>query len=315
MSIIESLPQTRTRTALRAAVEWPTLSLSIAIYGGWGLLTFFHASLPVFVLIPLGAWIIAWQGSLQHEIIHGHPTRWRVFNRVLGSIPLSLWLPFQRYRMLHLCHHRDERLTDPLDDPESYYWTEADWTRLGSVGRWLVKAQTRLVGRLVIGPFWSVGRFLASEAKAMLAGDRLLIRIWAHHLAGCVGILLWLVLVCDFDPLAYVLLFLYPGTALQMVRSFAEHKAESEVSRRTAIVENSPVLGLLFLNNNLHAVHHTHPTLPWYRLPDHYRANRAAVLEGNGGLLYRGYGDVFRRFLVRPHDQPEHPHGRAPLDQ
>ncbi|MDR6955073.1 fatty acid desaturase [Ancylobacter sp. 3268] len=278
-------------------------------------MTFVHASLPIFVLIPLGAWIIAWQGSLQHEIIHGHPTRWRVFNRVLGSIPLSLWLPFQRYRMLHLCHHRDERLTDPLDDPESYYWTEADWARLGMVGRWLVKAQTRLIGRLVIGPFWSVGRFLLSEARAMLAGDRLLIRIWAHHLAGCVGIVLWLVLVCDFDPLAYVLLFLYPGTALQMVRSFAEHKAESEVSRRTAIVENSPVLGLLFLNNNLHAVHHRHPTLPWYRLPDHYRAHRAAILEGNGGLLYRGYGDVFRRFLVRPHDQPEHPLGRAPLDQ
>ncbi|WP_310205908.1 fatty acid desaturase [Ancylobacter sp. 3268] len=315
MSISESLPRTRTRATLRAAVEWPTLCLSIAIYGGWGLLTFVHASLPIFVLIPLGAWIIAWQGSLQHEIIHGHPTRWRVFNRVLGSIPLSLWLPFQRYRMLHLCHHRDERLTDPLDDPESYYWTEADWARLGMVGRWLVKAQTRLIGRLVIGPFWSVGRFLLSEARAMLAGDRLLIRIWAHHLAGCVGIVLWLVLVCDFDPLAYVLLFLYPGTALQMVRSFAEHKAESEVSRRTAIVENSPVLGLLFLNNNLHAVHHRHPTLPWYRLPDHYRAHRAAILEGNGGLLYRGYGDVFRRFLVRPHDQPEHPLGRAPLDQ
>ena len=314
MSIIESLGATRATSTRRAAVEWPTLFLAIAINGGWGLLTFFHASLPTLLLVPLGAWVIAWQSSLQHEIIHGHPTRWRAFNRVVGSIPLSLWLPFARYRMLHLCHHRDERLTDPLDDPESFYWTEADWAQLGPVGRFLVKAQTRLIGRLVIGPFWSVSRFLLSEAKTVLAGDRLLIRIWAHHLAGCAGIIVWLVFICDFDLLAYAVLFLYPGTALLMVRSFVEHKAESAVSKRSAIVENSPVLGLLFLNNNLHAVHHAHPTLPWYRLPDFYHAHRAAFLEGNGGLVYRGYGEVFRRYLMRPHDQPEHPLGRAPLD-
>ncbi|MBS7542753.1 fatty acid desaturase [Ancylobacter oerskovii] len=314
MSISESLPRVRALPLRRAAVEWPTLLLAVTIYGGWAALTFFHASLPLWLLVPGGAWVIAWQSSLQHEIIHGHPTRWRVVNRLLGSIPLSLWLPYPRYRMLHLCHHRDERLTDPLDDPESYYWTDEDWARLGVVGRWMVKAQTRLVGRLLIGPFWSVGRFLFAEARAIRAGDRLLLRIWLHHLAGCAGILLWLVLVCDFNPLAYVVLFLYPGTALSMIRSFAEHKAESEVSRRSAIVENSPVLGLLFLNNNLHAVHHKHPTLPWYRLPDHYRAHRDMFLDGNGGLLYRGYGDVFRRFLLRPHDQPEHPLGRAPHD-
>ena len=148
----------------------------------------------------------------------------------------------------------------------------------------------------------------------MWAGDMLLRRIWAQHLIGCAGIVLWLYAVCGMDLLAYAALFLYPGTALMMVRSFAEHKAESAVSKRSAIVENSPVLGLLFLNNNLHAVHHANPTLPWYRLPDYYRANRAAILEGNGGLLYKGYLDVFRRFLVTPHDQPEHPLGRASLD-
>lgn len=298
----------------RPAVEWPTLTLAIVIYGGWGLLTFFHAELPPYVLVPAGAWLIAWQGSLQHEIIHGHPTRWRAFNRLLGSIPLSLWLPYERYRVLHLCHHRDERLTDPLDDPESYYWTDEHWRRIGPVGRWLVKAQTRLIGRLVIGPFWSVSRYLMTEAQAIGGGDRQLARIWAKHLAGCAVILVWLVVICDFNPLAYALLILYPGISLQMVRSFAEHRAAEGVFERTAIVEESPVLGLLFLNNNLHAVHHADPTAPWYRLPALYRANRADFLERNGGLLYKGYGEIFRRFLVRPHDQPEHPLGRVPLD-
>lgn len=296
----------------RAAVEWPTMTLAVVIYGLWGALTVFHAHLPLVVLVPLAAWTIAWQGSLQHEIIHGHPTRWRAFNRALGSVPLSLWLPFARYRMLHLSHHRDERLTDPLDDPESFYWTTEDWARLGPVSRWLVRAQTRLLGRLAIGPFWSVARFLASEFRAVRAGDRVLARIWRRQLLGCAAVLGWLWFVCGLNPLAYLVLFLYPGTALQMIRSFAEHKAESVVTKRTAIVENSPVLGLLFLNNNLHAAHHAHPALPWYRLPAWYRANRATLLDGNGGLLYTGYMDVFRRFLLAPHDRPSHPLGRAP---
>ena len=36
--------------------------------------------------------------------------------------PLALWIPYESYRISHLMHHRDDRLTDPLDDPESYYW-------------------------------------------------------------------------------------------------------------------------------------------------------------------------------------------------
>lgn len=296
----------------RRPVEWPTLALVVVTYGGWGLVTALRARLPTPVVVLLGAWIIAWQGSLQHEIIHGHPTRWRALNRALGWIPLSLWLPFSRYRMLHLCHHRDERLTDPLDDPESQYWTAEQWSRLSPVGRWLVQAQTRLLGRLVIGPVWSVGRFLMAEFSAVRRGDRHLRRIWSRHLLGCAAILAWLWFACGLDPLSYATLFLYPGTALQMIRSFAEHKAESEVSKRTAIVENSPILGLLFLNNNLHAAHHAHPTLPWYRLPAWYRANRASLLEQNGCLLYGSYLDVFRRFFIAPHDLPAHPFDRAP---
>ncbi|MEX6506710.1 fatty acid desaturase [Jiella sp. M17.18] len=293
-------------------MEWPTLILAIAIYAAWGALTFFHHLIPLVLLVPAAAWTIAWQGSLQHEIIHGHPTKWRAVNRALGFVPLSLWIPFARYRTMHLCHHRDERLTDPLDDPESYYWIEADWAKLSPLARGLVEAQTCLAGRLVIGPAWSITRFLWSEARAIRAGDRLLLSIWARHLLGCAVVIAWLWSVCGISPLAYLATFVYPGTALLLIRSFAEHKAEGAVSKRTAIVEGSPVLALLFLNNNLHAAHHAHPTLPWYRLPEWYREHRAALLGANGGLLYEGYKDVFRRFFVAPHDRPAHPLGRAP---
>jgi fatty acid desaturase len=55
-------------------VEWPTVILTIAIYGGFLALTFWWQSLPVVIVALAGGWLIGWQGSLQHEVIHGHPT-------------------------------------------------------------------------------------------------------------------------------------------------------------------------------------------------------------------------------------------------
>ena len=43
--------------------------------------------------------------------------------------------------------------------------------------------------------------------------------------------------------LVYVACFIYPGVSLALVRSFAEHRAEQEVGKRTAIVENARFSG------------------------------------------------------------------------
>jgi len=45
---------------------------------------------------------------------------------------------------------------------------------------------------------------------------------------------------------------------------------------RTIIVERT-ALGWRFLRNNLHAVHHRHPTVPWSRLRALYPAHPGAV--------------------------------------
>jgi fatty acid desaturase len=83
--------------------------------------------------------------------------------------------------------------------------------------------------------------------------------------------------------------------------------AAPEAEGRTAIVENAWILGPLFLFNNLHAVHHLRHRLAWYQIPTFYRLNRAALIRRNGGLVYRGYLDVARRYLLKPHDSPVHP--------
>ena len=294
------------------AVEWPTLLLAVLIYGGWLLLTLGHAALPAWLVWPGLAWLVAWHGSLQHEVLHGHPTRRRRVNAAIGFPPLALWLPYEIYRRAHLRHHVDVRLTDPLDDPESYYWTPDLWAGLSRPGQWLVGAQTTLLGRLLIGPGWSVCRFFHFQIQQAWRGDAGVRGIWARHLAGVAVVLAWLWGVCGISPLLYFAAVVYPATALLLVRSFAEHRAAGGVPERIALVENAPVLGLLFLFNNLHAVHHAWPRVPWYRIPRLYRRHRAALIAANGGLLYDGYADVARRYLVSPHDSLLHPLGRAP---
>jgi fatty acid desaturase len=297
----------------RGTIEWPTMALVVVVYGGWLGLTYAGSVLPWWILTGAGAVLIALHSSLQHEILHGHPTRFRAFNRMLGFPPLSLWMPYELYRRSHLVHHRDERLTDPLDDPESYYWTSEDWQRIGAFGQLLVKVQTSLAGRVIIGPAWNILRFLYTEMRLVFGPRHANIRVWANHLIGVVVVLLWLTYVCHLSITFYVFGIVYPGTSILLIRSFAEHRARDGVFERTAIVENAPVLGFLFLYNNLHAAHHAEPMMPWYEIPAWYKANRERLIRENGGLVYDGYLDVARRFLFKSHDRPEHPTDRAPL--
>lgn len=291
----------------RFAVEWPTFLLAVFIYSAWLLLTYFWASLPYIVLLIAGGWLLAWHGSLQHEVLHGHPTRIRLVNDVIGWVPISLWLPYALYKRAHLKHHNDEWLTDPIEDPESYYLTGDAWHRTGAIGRMITAADNTLAGRLLIGPLVSLATFWGHEVLHMLRGDFRNARIWVLHLIGCAAVLYWVLAVCGMPLWIYLTAFLYAGIAFSRLRSFAEHQYAGVKEERTAIVENSPAFGLLFLYNNLHIVHHTKPALAWYKIPGLYRANRDAFIKMNGGLVYNGYFDVARRYLFRMHHQPVHP--------
>ena len=186
-------------------IEWPTLFLTVLIYSGWLAVTYFHQMMPWWLASGLGAVLITWHSSLQHEMIHGHPTKWRWLNRALAFPPLSLWLPFELYRRSHLIHHRDERLTDPLDDPESYYWMPEHWQELGPLGRGLVRVQTTFLGRLLIGPAWNISRFLKQEVGKALASPGQNRMIWINHVIACALILVWVVAVCEMSAWFYIL--------------------------------------------------------------------------------------------------------------
>src|SRR5258706_10998790 len=97
--------------AVLPAADWPTMGLAAGLYLAFGLLTWYAAILPWWLIAPLGGCLVCLHGSLQHEVIHGFPTRWRALNVALIYPPLWLFLPYGLYRDSHLRHHRDERLT------------------------------------------------------------------------------------------------------------------------------------------------------------------------------------------------------------
>ena len=283
-------------------LEAPTWLLCAAIYGGWVVLTLNFHALPWWVVLPLGAWLVAWHNSLQHEITHGHPTRRRWLNDSLAYPPLGLVFAFLVYRRSHLAHHATAALTCPERDSESFYVSAADWRKMNPVLRLLLTANNSMLGRFILGPaisyflFWRGARIRWSDLPELAA-----------HAAVLGAVLWWVIAYCGIPFWAYVAFFAYPGMSLSLMRSYLEHRPANGQAESTAIVERAPVFGLLFLNNNLHTAHHDNPSLPWYALPAAYRGDRDGFVARNGGYVFSGYLDVARRYLLKPKDSPLHP--------
>ena len=297
------------RSRLPVAVEWPTVLVALAIYVPWFATTWAvgQFGLPLWIWAPVLAWTIAWQASLQHEVIHGHPTPSRWVNRVIAGPPLMLWLPFDRYRDTHLDHHIDERLTDPFDDPESWYVTADQWRRKSRVTRWVRLFMNSLAGRLFLAPVWLAWNSLKQDIWDVAAGRRR--SEVGVHLLQVAGIVGWL-WVCGVPVWLYVLAAAWPATSLLALRTFAEHQPAPDPACRTVVVEGGGPLDLLYLSNNLHAVHHERPGLPWYALRKVYSGTRDSVLERNGGYRFDSYRQVGARYLFTVRDHPIHPNDR-----
>lgn len=253
-----------------------------------------------------GSVIVCLHGSLQHEVIHGHPTRSKPLNEWLVYPALGMWLPYEIYRDTHLKHHQDEYITDPFEDPESYYVPNDTWNGKTDLHRYMLMIRNTLVGRLLFGPVWAILSLGKSEITMIAAGDLSHVRYWIWHIASVSLLIVWL-RFCEIPMNEYILLMAYPGMSLTMLRSFLEHQVDPEPARRTVIVESSGLIGLLFLNNNLHALHHEQPAMPWYRLPGVYASQSNEILARNGGYYYPGYLNIIRRYLLSPKTHPRHP--------
>lgn len=305
---VEALLRSRT-----ARSEWPTWLMLALVHGAWIGSLAATPRLGLLFTTPLLIVCCAWYMSVQHELVHGHPTRHRWLNRVLGYAPIAVWFPYTLYRESHLRHHNDAHLTMPDIDPETHYVSEETWARSGWFRRALYWQRKHFWGRMLFGPAMSIASVLRDAVREPLDGHFRHLRMWLTH-AALLALMLWAIDAwAGIHPLYYLLGVAYPALSLAMVRSYYEHRAAEDVKHRIVINEASWPMRMLYLNNNYHLVHHDLPSLPWYLLPEVYWADREAYLARCGGFRIAGYGELLRRFSFRAVDAPLHP-GKATRD-
>lgn len=285
--------------------EWQTLALIVACYAGWAVALFWLSGGAVILAVLVAALSIVLHSSLQHEVLHGHPFRSAFANAALVFPAVGLFIPYLRFRDTHLEHHRDQNLTDPYDDPESNYLDPGAWDRLPRALQVVLRANNTLLGRMAVGPLIAQVNFMVDDARAIGRGDGRVALGWGLHLLG-VALVLWAVALSPMSLWAYVIAA-YLGMSILKIRTFLEHQAHERVRGRTVVIEDRGPLAFLFLNNNLHVVHHMHPKVPWYRLWALYSSDRDRYLKRNEAYRFTSYSEVFRRYFLRAKDPVPHP--------
>ncbi|MFI0849647.1 fatty acid desaturase [Mesorhizobium sp. IMUNJ 23232] len=287
------------------SLEWPTVLLIFATYGAWALLgSIVWPAYPVVAIVAFG-FVLALQSSLMHEACHGHPTRKAWANELLVGLPIGLVWPYRRFRSIHLRHHADECLTDPFDDPESYYQSLWQHETLPEPMKRLLAVNNTMFGRMLLNPLLGSVGFFLNDMRAIAAGDRAVREAWLLHGLG-LAIVVPVVLIGFGIPLWAYLLAVWLGQSLISVRTFAEHQWSERPDGRTIIVERSP-FAFLFLNNNLHLVHHKNPTVAWYKLPEMFRARRDEWLAMNHGYVFPNYLALLKSYGFRAKEPVVHP--------
>ena len=286
--------------------EWPTLAVLALAYGAFALATVWLAQWSVALAIVLAGLAAALQSSLSHEMLHGHPTPYVWVNGALVFPALSLCIPYMRFRDTHLAHHDDDRLTDPYDDPETNFMDPLVWAGLSVSTRRLMRANNTLLGRMLLGPMIAQVLFMRADGRAILHGDMRVLAGWLLHVPAVLAVVWWAHHVGEMAWWGYVLAA-YLALSILKIRTFLEHCAHDVAQGRTVVIEDRGPLSFLFLNNNFHIVHHSHPGVQWWQMPRLYFADRDGYLALNDGYVYRSYGDVFRRYFLRAKDPVPHP--------
>lgn len=288
------------------STEWPTIGVLGATYLIWVIATIVIAawSLPLaMVLVALAG---AQHSSLQHEVLHGHPTRWVWLNETLVFPALTVCIPYIRFRDSHLEHHQDSSLTDPYDDPETNFHDPAVWASLPNWWQVVLQFNNTLAGRMLIGPMVAQFVFMRCDLAAIKNGNRAVLRGWLWHIPA-LAIVFWWIIAVSAMPVWAFLISAYVSLSILKIRTYLEHQAHERVRGRTVVIEDRGLLSLIFLNNNFHVVHHMHPRLAWYRLPKIYFDNPQRYLGCNDGYRYQSYREIFRKHLFRAKDPVPHP--------
>ena len=292
------------KSLLNTSGEWRTIAVIVAVYGLTILTVMRHEVLTPWLTIPFLSVLGAWHLSMQHETIHGHPFRRQWINDVIGSIPVTLWIPYLCFKRDHIEHHHSD-LTHPGLDNESYYVSPEAWASAGPIRRAAYWANRTILFRMFVWTIVSTVTYLWSQIRLMLRGNKQTWFAMAAHVVGLVAVVYFVRSVAGMPLWQFALGTTYGGRILNAIRPFPEHKYQAGVETRTAMVMAGQFMSLLMLNNNLHVAHHEQPGVAWYEVPNLSARVNAVERAREAGLLYEGgYAEVFRKFSFKPMGAP-----------
>jgi fatty acid desaturase len=255
--------------------------------------------------------------SLHHEAIHGSLLPSRRSNLLAGRcMAILLGSSFHVLRFAHLMHHRFNR--NPRDRPDVYdpSVTSKGMARLGFIGSLVVGVHLSELAAplLCLLPKPLIRRILnviyRGDHPAMVEIRRAAHRLFLDpaHLRSIRSdaLLSAALLVAAFIAFGshwpMLLGFLLGRGALisifDNVYHFGTPIDRPEYARNLALPQP---LQALFLNMNLHRVHHGRPSIPWWALPAHLKADgdsydasmlRAALAQFRGPVALPGLAKV-----------------------
>jgi fatty acid desaturase len=278
------------RSALRALL---TIAAEYAIIAGAIAIAVFapDAGWPVkaLAILVIGTRQYALGEALLHEASHWHLSNSKSVNDVLGAIlAWPVFTSLAAYRRFH------NRLHHELDiaDAENSIWEDYEG--------WGLPAPTRTLGfacafwLLVLRP--AIGltgiRHLFKTVRDFgydfdLWETRLMLTAWAVVIAGAAYLSLWPELI-----LYWLIPYTFIFSTLNYWSEVGDHYRVSGAKTRSDL--NWFLNTFISHNIGYHALHHKYSSIPWFRLPEAYRAHKTEIVE----QVSRGYWETFAQIIA-----------------
>jgi len=258
------LPTAAREDLKRPGVAWPTLALLAAAYALAGLS--FHGYMTARWRAPVSMSLSCLSKYLAftalHDAVHGAVIpAWPRANDALGyAAGFLLMAPFQHFRQLHLCHHR--YTSDHADahadtrDPDEWAgrsflplrWVTIPWRYVYFYFRHTADIRLALVE---YGALALVNAGFTRAVWRLCAHDKLDAMLLCHTLPT---FLTFAFLAFFFDWLPH---------RPHVVAARADPFRASHVTALLGAVD-WPLWTLAALSQNMHAVHHAWPSVPWF---------------------------------------------------
>lgn len=264
------------------ATAWPTVALCLCaaavqaaasaalVVGLW----------PAWAVVTVNAACAYAQFTVLHDALHRSASRVTWLNELLGyAATLALCGPYAAIRRNHLHHHA--HTNDPREDPD--FWV-AGATWLSVAWRCLTMLQMH---------YWSYLTRLRRRDSAFVQSVVTIVAIlFAHAWAWRAGHLRDL-LLCWTLPAQLAV------AALALTFDYWPHRPHTARGRFRDTANLLPGwLDPFFLCQNLHAVHHLFPQLPWYRYREAHGVLDAGLREA--GVPQWDFATALRKLRPGP---------------